>query len=321
MKTALIDNSLCAYPLADDADPDHIYNYIRALSETGVKYIEIDFRTLLKLHRLPEGVNYIFRMVDPMFLRLTEYFDFKYIVLTYGDLAKRIKTDVPVMFEAPYIAGNMGKAVRLAKNRVNGEVAAFRVRSEFELMRPSEVMARYAALRNDLAPLPVDVCPLNTYKTALDTALKLTAANADSLTLTAGLPAKYCSLEEYLFALMTLFDNLPSECDIRSLGRVSVYRSRIFQTGEQALPKLLNALDYDIRCLVNVDTGERVNMRVSLKDTEYLGHEFVSALEKMAAGEDIPQDVFENIVEAIKQYDGGVFNDEILRKKRGGLLN
>lgn len=321
MKTVLIDNSLCAYPLADDADPNHIFNYICALSETGVKYIEIDFRTLLKLHRLPEGVNYIFRMVDPMFLKLTEYFDFKYIILTYGDLAKRITSNVPVMFEAPYISGNMGKALRFVKSRINAEVAAFRVRSEFELLGASEVAAKYMALRCDLAPLPVDVCPLNTYKTALDSALKLTAANVDSLTLTAGLPVKYCSLEEYLFALMTMFDNLPPECDIHSLGKVSVYRSRIFQAGEQALPKLLTTLDNDIRCLVNADTGERVNMRVSFKDTEYLGHKFVSALEKMAAYEEIPQDVFENIVEAIKQYDGGVFNDEILRKKRSGLLN
>ncbi len=321
MKTVLVDNSLCAYPLTDNADPDLIFNYIIALRDAGVKYIELDFRTLVKLHRLPEGVFYIFRMVDPMFLRLTEYFDFKYVLLTYTDISKRIKTDIPILFEAPYIEKHMGKALRLVRGRVNGEIAAFRVRSEFEFMTPFEMARLYNDLRVELAPMPIDVCPLNTCKTALDTALKLTAVNVDSLTLTSGLPLRYCSLEEYLLAMLTMFDSLPSECSIQSLGRLSVYRSRIFQTGEQALPKLLNTLDHDIRCLTNADTGQRVNMRVSLKDTEYLNRNFVSALEKMAADENIPADVFENINDAIKQYDGGVFNGDILHGKHKGLIN
>ena len=120
---------------------------------------------------------------------------------------------------------------------------------------------------------------------------------------------------------MTVFDSLPPELDIQSLGRVSVYRSRIFQTGEQALPKLLDTLDRDIRCLKNVDTGDVVTMRVSLRDTEYLNHMFMSALEKMADEQDIPDDLFKDLTQAIKHFDRGVFNDELLRRKRTGLLN
>lgn len=321
MKTVLIDNSLCAYPLSDSANPDLIYNYICALKDTGVRYIELDFRTLMKLHHLPEGLGYIFRIVDPMFMQLTDYFDFSYVLATYSDLQKGIKTDVPIMLETPYVHGNMGKTLRLLKKSTDGNIAALRLRSDFDYCTPEDIVREYKKICSDVTPLPVDICALNTHKTALDAALKFTAAQADSLTLTAGLPAKYCSLEEYFFALMTLFDSLPDGFDIHSLGKVSVYRQRIFQTGEQALPKLLDTLDNDIRCLTNADTGEKVNMRLSLKDTEYLRQTFVSALEKMAESEEIPKDCFDVINEAIKYYDRGIYNDEMLRKIKTGLLN
>lgn len=320
MKTVLTDNSLCAYPLCDNADPDLIYNYIAALKDAGVKYIELDFRTLMKLRSLPEGVKYIFRMVDPMFMRLTGFFDFSYIILTYSDLKYKIKTDVPVMFEAPLIRGNMSRAARFVRGRINGELTAFRVRSDFELAEPFEAIRLYRELASELMPLAVDICPLNGAKTALDAALKFTAADADSVTLTAGLPTKYCSLEEYIFAMMSMFDGLPDELNVNSLGKVSVYRSVIFQTGEQALPKLLDILDHDIRTLKNADTGDRVRMRVSLKDTEYLNRRFVSSLEKMAMDESIPESVFKNIEKAVKHFDSGVYNGELLQKKRRGLL-
>lgn len=321
MKTVLIDNSLCAYPLRDNADPDLIFNYIRALKDSGVRYVELDFRTLMKLRRLPEGVEYIFRMVDPMFLQLSDFFDFKYIVITYNDLRKRIKTRLPIMFELPYAGGAFERVPGFVRRHADGELAAFRVRSAFDYKKPGEVCKLYREICSSLMPYPVDICPLNMSKTALDAALKFTSANADSITLTAGLPTKYCSLEEYIFSLMTLFDSLPPEFDIQSLGRVSVYRSRIFQTGEQALPKLLEILDHDIRCLRNADTGESVPMRVGLKDTEYLSHTFISALEKMADAEDIPDDLYEDITGAIRHFDRGLFNEDIMYKKRSGLLN
>lgn len=321
MKTTLTDNSLCVYPLCDNADPDLIYSYIRALRETGVDYIELDFRTLIKLKKLPHGVKYIFRMVDPMFLPMTEFYEFSYIVLTYNDLKEKIGTNVPVLFEIPYLKNNIGKALRFAEGRVGGKISALRIRSSFEYGEPSEMTSMYKRLCDAAAPLPVDICPLNEYRTALDTALKFTAAGASGLTLAAGLPAKYCSLEEYIFALMSVFDGLPKNISINGLGGVSVFRSRIFQTGTPALPTLLNIMDHDIRCMKNADTGENVDMRVTLRSSEYLNRQFASALEKMAGFENIPKDVFENISEAIRHYDRGVFNEELLRKKRRGLLN
>lgn len=322
MKTVLTDNSLCAYPLRDDADPNLIFEYIRALKSSGVRYVELDFRTLMKLRRLPEGVGYIFRVVDPMFMQLTELYDFKYIVITYKDLGKKIRTNIPIMFEAPYVKRSLSVIPDLVRGSVDGELGALRIRWAFEYeKKPDRIFEVYKNIIRGYGPYPVDICPLNTYKTSLDTALKFTATGVDSLTLTAGLPSKYCSLEEYFFALMTIFDSMPPELDIQSLGRVSVYRSRIFQTGTQALPKLLDTLDRDIRCLKNADTGDQVHMRVGLKDTEYLNHAFVSALEKLADEQDIPDDLFEDITQAIRHFDRGVYNEDLLHRKRSGLLN
>lgn len=321
MKTTLTDNSLCVYPLRDNAEPELISRYIGELRDTGVDYIELDFRTLIKLKKLPQGVKYIFRMVDPMFLPMTEFYDFSYIVLTYSDLKKKITTDVPVLFEMPYLKYSFGKVLRYAEGRVNGNLSALRVRSSFEYCEPSEMIRIYNNICAAAAPLPVDICPLNEFKTALDAALKFTAADVSSLTLAAGLPIKYCSLEEYIFSLMSVFDGLPPRVNINSLGGVSVFRGRIFQTGTPALPALLTIMDHDIRCMKNADTGEGVNMRVKLKNTEFLNSGFISALEKMADYENIPDDIFENISEAIKHYDGSVFNEELLRKKHKGLLN
>lgn len=321
MKTVLADNSLCAYPLRDDAGAELICNYILALKNTGVKYIELDFRTLMKVRRLPEGVKYIFRMVDPMFLSLGEHYDFSYIAISYPDLKKKIKTSVPVMLEMPYVNPNVNHLPEYVQSQIDGKLAAFRVRWWFEYSEPGDIIEIYRKLCRSLAPYPIDICPMNEYKAALDTALKFTAAGADSLTLTAGLPLRYCSLEEYLFTLMTIFDSLPPEFDIKSLGKVSVFRNHIFQTGNSALPKLIDTLDSDIRLLRNADSGERVGMRIGLKDTEYLNRTFISALEKMAQEQNMPSELFEDITKAINHYDRGMYNEGILRKKRTGLLN
>ena len=61
MKTVITDNSLCTLPISDTAKPVHIYKYIEALGEMGVRYVELDFRTVMKMEQLPDNVQYIFR--------------------------------------------------------------------------------------------------------------------------------------------------------------------------------------------------------------------------------------------------------------------
>ena len=66
MKTVIIDNSLCTLPIAEGTSPELICRYIHALAETGVKYVELDFRTVMKMQELPDAE-----------IRLRAYFDDK----------------------------------------------------------------------------------------------------------------------------------------------------------------------------------------------------------------------------------------------------
>lgn len=322
MKTVLCDNSLCAFPLRDDATPELIREYIDLLVKSGIKYIELDFRALMKARELPRGARYIFRMMDPMFLKLADFYDIDYVLLTYSDLKNEIKTDYPVMLELPLADKRTGASLKsYAESRIKGELAAVKISSSFEYAEPEEIRDIFNSLRTGFAPLIMNICPLNKYRTALDAALKFTYAGADLLTLTLGGTSKCCSLEDYVMTFMSVFGQLPRELDIHAMGRASIIASRLFRSGESQLPDILDLLDCDIRLLKNADTGEKVDMRVGIKDSEFLNREYKTALQKMAEFERIPEDLFEYMNRAVKHFDKGFFNEELMYRKRRGPLN
>lgn len=321
MKTVLTDNSLCAYTMFDDASPEYIYKYIQSLANAGVRYVELDFRTLMKLRELPKGIGCIFRLVDPMFLRLAELFDFDYILVTFADVRRRIKTSVPIMLELPVIERYSRRVLQYAEQTMDGRVTAVRIRGSHPLMTAEEARTYVNGLKNEF-PVPLDFCPMNDNRTALDSAMKFTAAGADSVTLTMGLTERYCSLEEYFFTLMSVYDTLPAELRISPLCSATVYHRYLFRNRNgDGIMRYMDILDHDIHFLQNADTGERVRMRMSLRDTEYLHKTFVTALEKMARDEEIPGDVFEDLNNAIRHYDTDFYNSELFGRKRRGLLN
>lgn len=321
MKTVLTDNSLCAYTLCDDAPAEFIYKYIQSLAKAGVRYIELDFRTLMKLQKLPEGVGYIFRLVDPMFLGLADLYDFDYMLLTLSDVRRLVKTSVPVMLELPSSDDYPNRVFRYSSKLIGGQITAVRVRGYYPLTGIEETFAAVNKLKN-VFPVPVDFCPTNELKTALDAAVKFTRAGIDSLTVTMGLTERYCSLEEYFFTLMSIFDALPGELSLSPLCAATVYHRYIFRNRRgDGITHYMDILDHDIHFLHNVDTNERVKLHMSLRDTEYLHRTFVTALEKMARDEDIPGELFDDLSSAIRHYDTDFFNSDLLNRKRRGLLN
>lgn len=324
MKTVLTDNSLCAYTMYDNVSAEHISKYIQSLANAGVRYVEIDFRTLMKLRELPEGIGYIFRLVDPMFLGLTELYNFDYVLLTMADVRRLVKTDVPVMLEIPEADGSegySGKLLHYASKLVEGEITAVRIRGAHPLMELEDAFDVVRAMKNGF-PVPIDLCPTNDYRTALDNAVKFTGAGIDSLTVTMGITEKYCSLEEYLFTLMSMYESLPRELSISPLCAATVYHRCIFRNRRgDGIIRYMDILDHDIHFLRNVDTNRRVKLRMGLKDTEYLHRTFATALEQMAKDEEIPEELFADLASAIKEYNGDFYNAELLDRKRKGLLN
>lgn len=321
MKTVISDNSLCVNTLSDSATGEDIYSYIEMLAAAGVKLVELDFRAVMKLKRLPEGVGYIFRLVDPMFLRLTEVFDFDYVLLTFPDLKKKISTKVPLALELPVVESLPGRAVRFAQSLVDGEISLLRLRGNFDFGSPEEASGYVHRLKNDVA-VPVELCPLNERKNALDSAVKLTLANADSITLSMGSGGKFAPFEDFLFTLISVYDTIPKELNAGAMCRASVFGNYIFgNTRCDRVIKLMEILDSDIRMLKNADTGKEVKSRIRLKDTQFLRQAYVSAVEKMLKNEDLADDVSEELAKAVDKSEAKLFSDDILNEKHRGLLN
>ncbi len=320
MKTVLIDNSLCVYTLKDDANPEYIYRYIEALGEAGVRYVELDFRAAMKLRRLPRGMGYIFRPVDPMFLKLCEVYDFDYVHLSFNDIERDPKTDVPVMLGFSPGENVSAKVFYLAKKLLHGEITAVRMRGSFPMMSP-EAAERYVSRMKNEVPVPIDVCPMNSKRNALDTALKFTQAKVDSLTLTLGITDRFCTLQDYYFTLLMAFNKLPKEYSLRSLCRAAVFHHYIFRNSDDFIMDMFKLFEDDSRLLVNADTGERVNLRMGIKNPGIIGKSFASAMEKMADAEEIPDDIFACIDDAVKRFDISLYDREVLKDRKRVFLN
>ncbi len=313
MKTVITDNSLCVLPIDEAASPENIFNYIRALSRAGIKYVEMDFRTVMKMRELPDGINYILRLCDPMFLKLTEAFDFSYVLVTLNDIKNRIKTGCPVIVEFPAVLNLLGQMTALAKSQIDGDISMVRIRGNFPYMTHEEMNKLMAALKGS-SSFPVDICPMNGRKTALDTALKCSLACVDSVTMCMGLPVNYASIEEYFFTLISVYEVFLSEYNIPAICRAALYHRMVFgKDSGDSITFIMRMLDRDINYLLNADTGNKVNLRIALGERLIMKKAYVSALEKLMESEEFPEEITNEIYRAVKRFDTSVFLD-------GGLI-
>lgn len=322
MKTVIIDNSLCTLPIAEGTSPELICRYIHALAETGVKYVELDFRTVMKMQELPDCVEYIFRLGDPMFAQLTQAFDFRYVVVTMHDIKDEIDVgNTPVILEIPRFEGFNRKLQALAQKFVSGPISMIRVRSSFDFMNIEQ--AKELVWRSKSAfTVPIDVCPMDAKRTALDTALKVSNAGVDSMTLCMGKSKSYASLEDFLFTMTMVFNSMPKEYSIPALCKAEAYHRIIFGLkSADRITEIMEHVDYDISHLTNTDTGNRVKMHVSLKDRMMLRRSYVSALQRFAEEEDIPEDIAQEIFDAIDHFDMSLYDQIFVQDEKNKILN
>ena len=246
MKTVIIDNSLCTLPIAEGTSPELICRYIHALAETGVKYVELDFRTVMKMQELPDCVEYIFRLGDPMFAQLTQAFDFRYVVVTMHDIKDEIDVgNTPVILEIPRFEGFNRKLQALAQKFVSGPISMIRVRSSFDFMNIEQ--AKELVWRSKSAcTVPIDVCPMDAKRTALDTALKVSNAGVDSMTLCMGKSKSYASLEDFLFTMTMVFNSMPKEYSIPALCKAEAYHRIIF--GLKSADRITEQIEHILNC-------------------------------------------------------------------------
>lgn len=310
MKTVITDRSLCALPLSDDARPEHIFGYIKALADAGVRYIELDFHTIMRLNELPDGVGYIFRLCDPMFAELADVFDFDYVLLTLDDLRAKLPQNVRTILELPAQTHLSQKMCGIIESQIGRRIDMLRLRGDYGIMTLADAAKYILKLKNNVT-VPVELCPTNGKKTALDCAIKFSLASADCLTLCTGTSKMYAGLEEYAFTLMSVYGMAPPNLNLAAIIRASVFGRLIFRSGKDGISQVMHLLDRDIEGLYNADTGERVNMRVSFRESGLLHQHFMSALEKMAQDENLPDEIFEEIAGAIAHFGFSLFSADL----------
>lgn len=262
MKTVLIDNSLCSLSLKDDADPELIYRYICALADAGVGYVELDFRTLMKLDSFPRSMKYIFRLIDPVFMQITEHFKFDYLAVSFGDVRKGVKSGVPIMLSLPipddFAVRSPADVVRYSKNLVQGDIALVDMYGSYPLMTRREAWDYLSFLRGSLF-VPVNICPLNNKMAAASNAVNFTACGADSVTVTMGSSVRCCSLEEYFTLFIQMMRALPRELNFHAAAEAARLHCQIFKNGSSSeIERLLKLHEDDMLNLINAETGEKV---------------------------------------------------------------
>ncbi len=312
MKTVIIDKSLCSFPLAKNARPEFILHYIEALAESGVDYVELDYDVIEKNIRLPNTVKYIYRVNDISDALIAKAGGFRYAVMTKTAIDKGITVDVPIILELAASQEITPDEIWQIQNKVNGIVAMVRLRGSFMIDSLKDAHSYIVHLRRKL-PIPVDFCPMDRYRTALDTAIKLSRGGADSITMTMGIHPLLASIEEYMFTLMSVYESKPKGFDVGAVCKAAVYHQLVFGGGfGDSIYRIMQLLDYDISHLRNVDTGKRVPLKVSLKDHAMLKRKFVSTLRGFMESEDIPEDFAYDISETIRKFDLKLFDEKML---------
>lgn len=311
MKTVLIDNSLCSLTIKDDAEAADINRYICALAQTGVRYVEIDFRVLMKLGRLPDGIGYIFRPVTPMFMRFTELFRFDYIALTATELQRYPKVGIPVMLSLPLPGDFMKRSpreiVRCAGNVVDAPITSVRIRGDYPLLAGGAAEKYIDFLKRQIA-VPVDICPTNGFRTALNTAISFVNCGADSVTVTMGSSDKYCSLEQLMITFLTLYGGCPIGLEMSGLCRAAALHTRVFKDSiVSEIPELVKVFEDDFSFLMNADTGKRSSAGSVPHIQRRFSQTFADFVKGIKTDRELPSDdpISE---EAAKSYSAALFN-------------
>lgn len=319
MKTVLTDISLCAGEFLPDVKAVNIYGYIKALASAGVRYVEIDQRTLQKLRKLPKGIGYIYRVTRPEDVDIIKSHKFNYALIRYSDLFKNIRPDIPVMLEMPFVERAYRQMLGFAQSRLGGRITAVRFCDDFGYKTLGEMRRFVAKIRNTI-PIPADFCPINSHKTALDCALKLTFSGADCISFTVPRTSRFASMKEYIMTLMTIYGIIPERFDIGEFSGAAVGSELLFYEEKGAFEGK-NVPYQTFSTSVNVETGKRNLLSPLFKNVGKAENEFSSALEKMISRTDLDKETSDALVDAVKYFDIDICNDSVLYGRHKGLKN
>ncbi len=314
MKTVIIDKSLVDVNYFEKVNPSDVYLYTLALKEAGADYLEIDFNTLARLPKPVETDKYIYRVEKITDAIIANNLPFSYAVLPLSNafLIPRIKAPIVLevnaaKFETLQYLETLAEGLDLSK------VSLLRIVCDFDLL-PDELSSAITKFRSKYA-VPIDLCPLNNSLTALTAAVSAYAGYCDSITLSFGNSDNYCSLEEFLITLVTMYKIIISKTYISGICKAAILSTLFSKIETDNLKALMKQYGVSARVISIIDSPPD-NRRREIQRNRIVPQKTV--LEKRLINMELDKDLSEQIVEIMKECTVDLF---IKDKDNSGCLN
>jgi hypothetical protein len=212
MKPVLIDRSLVGMNFFDTlsgnelTDKTATFMYVCSLLEAGASYVELDFKSLMRLPKPSGSENYIYRISAPEEFVVANALKFEYAVLPLEFVHILPRLELPLILEVDVgdatDALNVFKLLHMISEKIDF--------TRFQMLRivgvfDSDTLPTLIATYRRRTIIPLDICPVNTHLSALDSAITAYRSGFDAITVCYGDGSVYASLEETLIMLGAMY--------------------------------------------------------------------------------------------------------------------
>lgn len=251
----VIDNSLCNIDISPRATEQNIHEYVVSLFESGIDIAEIDYKTYHYFKNINTSKRFIMRIDNPGDLLYIKIKKFSYIVLPYYLLEIAEKLDgIRLIIEINAEKDNIDEILEKCRNIAKADItAAIRIMKNFDTENNelSDLMDRYYTEFS----IPLDICPLNTGLTGLDSSYQAFAKGVNMLTL--GFSAS-CIFTPYELFVMYFPDNYNIHPQVALIPYLLLCAARynlVTESENQGLYNIINILDTYKKPIQNADNS------------------------------------------------------------------
>ncbi len=267
------DNSLCNIDFSPRVKENNIHEYIVSLFESGIDLVEIDFKTYNYFKDINTSKRFIMRVDAPGDLLYAQLKEFYYIAIPYSMLylAEKLKKSKYLV----EVDGDKYNTDELLK--ICGEISeknfagAIRISKNFD--SDTEELSDFVDRYYDEFTLPLDICPLNSRLTGLDTAYKAFSKGVNMLTMGFAASCFYTPYELFVMYFPDSFRIHPQITLIPYLLICAARYNLVTDEFNKGLYNIVNVLDTYKKPVINADSAvydeQRYKRNTGRKDENY----------------------------------------------------
>jgi hypothetical protein len=267
MRSVLIDRSLVGMRFTDldkeldFSDKKAMFMYVCALAEAGAAYIELDFQSIVRLPKPSGSENFIYRIGAPEEFVVANALSFSYAVVPLKYHYVVSKLELPAILEIEVGSSDVFDVLQLISSNIDlSEFGMLRLIGDFE---PTQIPAMISTYRRR-SVIPLDICPVNTSLTALDSAIAAYRSVADAVTVSFGDYERFASLEELLIMLSAMYKIIVSGDYLEGICKASLFSAMFSQKKATNLSMMMNKYMYRPLVIEHIDselTQEEVELQ------------------------------------------------------------